>query len=150
MAGVRALKRLFAFCAVALFAWFVFTRFPHLINDGAADRVSGNAPVVQSIEVPADASQISGAGTVIRILPDDNEGVRHQRFILRLPSGKTLLVAHNIDMAPAVTSLREGDTVEYRGEYVSNPEGGVVHWTHHDPSGRHPSGWLKHNGQTFQ
>jgi hypothetical protein len=93
---------------------------------------------------------VSGAGTVVRILPDDDSGSRHQRFLLRLPSGATLLVAHNIDIAPRVHPLHVGDTVEYKGEFVPNPKGGVVHWTHHDPDGRHPSGWLRHDGRTFQ
>lgn len=108
--------------------------------------------------VPQDAapdaatspSQVQGSGVVMRILPDDDEGSRHQRFILRTSSGQTLLVAHNIDLAPRVSDLSVGDTVDYRGEYVWNAKGGVVHWTHHDPSGRHAAGWLKHAGQTFQ
>src|SRR3569832_535480 len=44
--------------------------------------------------------QISGlivetSGVVARVLPDDNQGSRHQRFILRLRSGQTVLVSHN-------------------------------------------------------
>lgn len=94
--------------------------------------------------------QVSGAGTVIRILPDDNQVSRHQRFILRLDSGQTLLIAHNIDLAPRIESLREGDTIAFNGEYEWNNKGGVVHWTHHDPGGQHPPGWLKHQGRTYQ
>ncbi|GGB89258.1 hypothetical protein GCM10011352_14050 [Marinobacterium zhoushanense] len=94
--------------------------------------------------------QVSGAGVVIRILPDDNDGSRHQRFILRLASGQTLLIAHNIDLAPRIDALREGDRVEFYGEYEWNAKGGVVHWTHHDPAGRHLSGWLKHDGEIYQ
>jgi hypothetical protein len=94
--------------------------------------------------------EITGRGIVIRVLPDDTEGGRHQRFILRLASGETLLVAHNIDVAPRVEPLRIGDVVEYHGEYVWNPKGGVVHWTHRDPSGAHEAGWLRREGQTFQ
>ena len=97
-----------------------------------------------------DGQQASGAGTVIRILSDDNDGSRHQRFIIRLPGGRTLLIAHNIDLAPRISGIREGDTVEFYGEYASNSKGGVIHWTHHDPQGRHPGGWLRHQGRTYQ
>jgi len=94
--------------------------------------------------------QIQGEGVVTKILPDDLEGSRHQRFLLRLSTGQTLLVAHNIDLAPRINSLRTGNTVEFYGEYEWNSKGGVIHWTHHDPGGRHISGWLKHDGKTYQ
>lgn len=95
-------------------------------------------------------NQLQGQGVVIKVLPDDQEGSRHQRFILKLPSGQTLLIAHNIDLAPRISSLRVGDTVAFNGEYEPNAKGGVIHWTHHDPAGRHVAGWLKHGGQTYQ
>jgi len=84
------------------------------------------------------------------MLPDDNDGSRHQRFIVRLGSGQTILIAHNIDIAPRVSPLNVGDTIEFNGEYEWNSKGGVVHWTHRDPTGRHPAGWLMHNGKAFQ
>jgi hypothetical protein len=93
---------------------------------------------------------VSGSGVVDRILSDDTEGGRHQRFILRLASGQTLLIAHNIDIAPRVSGLTVGDSVEFRGQYEWNDKGGVVHWTHHDPSSQHQAGWLKHGGVTYQ
>jgi hypothetical protein len=102
------------------------------------------------LDPAADDTQVQGSGIVTRILPDDEQGSRHQRFILRLASGQTLLIAHNIDLAPRVTDLKEGDTVEYNGEYQWNDKGGVVHWTHRDPAGRHVAGWLRHEGRTFQ
>jgi hypothetical protein len=95
-------------------------------------------------------AQVTGEGTVTRILGDDTVGDHHQRFILTLDSGRTLLIAHNIDLAPRIDSLREGDTVSFSGEYESNDKGGVVHWTHHDPQGQHEAGWLKHHGRTYQ
>lgn len=94
--------------------------------------------------------QIADQGQVIKLLADDTKGSRHQRFILRLASGQTLLVAHNIDLAPYIQDLKLGDSVEFVGEYVWNDKGGVLHWTHHDPKGRHPHGWLKHNGRQYQ
>jgi len=94
--------------------------------------------------------QVEGEGVVSRLLSDDIKGSRHQRFIVRLSSGQTLLITHNIDLAPRIDGLREGDSVSFNGEYVWNAEGGVIHWTHHDPQGRHVTGWIKHNGRTYQ
>ncbi|MDG2678589.1 DUF3465 domain-containing protein [Vibrio sp. 1733] len=94
--------------------------------------------------------QVQGSGTVIRLLRDDNEGSRHQKFILKLDSKQTLLVAHNIDLAPRIPNLKVGDRVQFYGEYEWNKKGGVMHWTHHDPNNRHPHGWLRHNGKTYE
>jgi|SRR5687767_4039567 len=94
--------------------------------------------------------QVGGQGIVRRLLSDDNEGSRHQRFILELASGQTLLISHNIDVAPRVAGLRKGDAVSFGGEYEWNEKGGVIHWTHHDPRKRHPAGWIKHDGRVYQ
>jgi membrane-associated protease RseP (regulator of RpoE activity) len=94
--------------------------------------------------------QVAGEGVVSKLLSDDNDGSRHQRFILTLPSGQKLLMAHNIDLAPRIASLKEGDSVAFYGVYEWNAKGGVIHWTHLDPDGRHEAGWLKHAGRTYQ
>jgi hypothetical protein len=94
--------------------------------------------------------QVMGEGEVVKVLADDNKGSKHQRFILRVPEGFTVLVAHNIDLAQRVANIVTGDKVSFYGEYVWNEKGGVIHWTHHDPRGRHVAGWLKHNGVTYQ
>ncbi len=94
--------------------------------------------------------QVNGQGIVVRVLRDDIDGSRHQRFILKLDSGQTVLIAHNIDLAPRIHRLEIGDAVEFYGEYEWNPKGGVVHWTHHDPGGSHADGWLKHDGNIYQ
>ena len=111
------------------------------------------APVVDTALVRAIREQardvdVQGRGRVSKLLPDDNDGSRHQRFVLRLDDGVTVLVAHNIDVAPRV-ALAIGDEVEFRGEYVWNAKGGVVHWTHRDPRGAHVGGWLRHAGRTY-
>ena len=94
--------------------------------------------------------QVEGEGIVIRLLPDDLERPRHQRFIVQLASGQTLLITHNIDIAPRMEGLEVDDTVSFNGEYVWNAKGGVVHWTHHDPQGRHVAGWVIHKGKTYK
>lgn len=109
-----------------------------------------DARLQQAFETQQSDLQIQGSGTVLKVLKDDTKGSKHQRFILQLGNGQTLLVAHNIDLAPRIPNLTVGDSVEFYGEYEWNKKGGVMHWTHHDPRGRHPHGWLKHDGQTYQ
>lgn len=112
---------------------------------GAADKALTAAFDNQQSNV-----QVHGNGRVTKVLADDNDGSRHQRFIVRLASGQTVLIAHNIDLASRVASLQEGDSVEFYGEYEWNAKGGVVHWTHRDLERRHVDGWIKHNDRTYQ
>lgn len=93
---------------------------------------------------------IEVVGTVRKVLPDDLRGSRHQRFIIELANGQTLLVAHNIDLAPRIEGLAVGDTVRVRGEYEWNERGGVLHWTHHDPDGRRAGGFVEHRGRRYR
>ena len=109
-----------------------------------------NDILAQAFEQRQSNLQVQGQGTVFKVLPDDVEGSRHQRFLIRLASGQTLLIAHNIDLAPRIEMLQVGDAIQFYGEYEWNTRGGVIHWTHHDPKHRHPDGWLKHNGTTYQ
>ena len=113
-------------------------------------QVSTDARLATAFERRESSLQVRGRGTVERLLPDDHDGSRHQRFILRLDSGQSLLVAHNIDLAPRVAGLGVGDSVEFFGEYEWNDRGGVIHWTHHDPDGSHVGGWLRHAGRIYE
>lgn len=94
--------------------------------------------------------QVQSKGEVKAILADDNDGSRHQKMILKLENGLTVLVAHNIDLAPRVEGLRKGEIVEFYGEYEYSPKGGVIHWTHHDPQAKHVDGWLKYQGKSYR
>ena len=107
-------------------------------------------PIGRAFTNRATDVQVEGEGVVTRILADDVTGARHQRFIIQLASGQTLLISHNIDLAPRLEGLREDDTVAFNGEYVWNSQGGLIHWTHHDPVGRHVAGWLKYKGRIYQ
>ncbi len=118
------------------------------------DRVSetkvADDPIAIAFRNHQSGVQVKGVGIVDRVLPDDNEGKRHQRFIVRLGSGQTLLIAHNIGLAPRVSPLNPGDTISFYGVFEWNAKGGVVHWTHHDPGRRHKPGWLKRNGVVYR
>lgn len=117
---------------------------------GADDDGSSDAKLKRAHDERRTDYQVAGSGTVTRILPDDNDGSRHQRFVIELDSGQTLMIAHNIDLAPRIEDLEVGDRVAFFGEYEWNSRGGVIHWTHYDPQGRHVAGWLEKDGRRYQ
>ena len=92
---------------------------------------------------------VEASGVVVKVLDDDNVAPRHQRFIVRLDSGQTVLITHNIDIAPRVVDLQVGERVYFRGEYEYNDKGGVIHWTHHDPAAQTLGGWLEYRGKKY-
>ena len=155
----RRVQRARAFLVVTAGAFFAFVSVACVVQDPATGRLTtpavnapaaGDSPAGRAFANGVSDVQVEDEGRVARLLPDDLSGRRHQRFIVRLASGQTLLVSHNIDIAPRVAGLKEGDTVRFKGEYVWNEQGGLIHWTHHDPEGRHVAGWVKHNGKTFK
>ena len=141
---------------IALLIVIVFSLYgyldknPNFITSFAEQSATDDSALTSVFENRKSDVQVRGGGFVIRNLADETSGSRHQKFILKLSSGQTLLISHNIDLAPRINSLRKGDTVNFYGEYEWNSKGGVVHWTHHDPRGEHVGGWLKHNGAIYQ
>ncbi|MGD8631033.1 MAG: DUF3465 domain-containing protein [Gammaproteobacteria bacterium] len=116
-------------------------------RSGSSDVVSGE--VAATFTAQHAGQWVEVAGRVARLLADDEEGSRHQRFILEVESGQTLLVSHNIDLAKRLP-LARNDQVALRGRYEWNDRGGVVHWTHHDPAGRLQGGWVVHEGTRYR
>jgi Protein of unknown function (DUF3465) len=150
----------FVIALAAVAAVQIFNHEPSSLEGKAPSRPSRPAGNNEPSTLGADALesafqqgrsnvQVEGRGLVSRILEDDTKGSRHQRFIVTLPSGRTLLIAHNIDLAPRVAALNEGDSILFYGEYEWSDKGGVLHWTHRDPHGRHPDGWLEHRGRRY-
>ena len=111
---------------------------------------SNGDSIARAFEEHQSNVQVEGEGTVLRILPDDAIGSPHQKFIVQIPSGPTVLIEHNIDLAPRIDELKVGDAISFSGEYVWNEKGGLIHWTHHDPTGKHQAGWIKYAGRTYQ
>jgi len=129
---------------------FVPPKERQLIEIGGGRKVASNSLLLAVHKNKLKKIQVSGFGRVTKILADDLKGDKHQRFLLRITPDLTILVAHNIDLAPRVSPLKVGDTIHFYGQYEWTAEGGVVHWTHLDPSNRHKGGWLERNGQKFQ
>ena len=123
---------------------------PNVVGQGEGnDAAVGDAEIRAAFATERSGFMVVVEGVVARRLADDNDGSRHQRFILALTSGHTVLVSHNIDLAPYVP-LSEGDVVRLRGQYEWNEQGGVLHWTHHDPQGYHEEGWIEWEGARFE
>lgn len=113
--------------------------------------VSGDQQVLSAYQ-----SQLSNVivenvvGVVEHVLPDDLEESRHQRFIVRLAGGHTVLIVHNIDIASRLPGLQEGDRVSIKGEYEWNERGGLIHWTHRDPRSVHEDGWIDYKTVRYE
>lgn len=127
------------------------TSGPAAVGPAASGSAGGSSddPVRALFDEHRSGVEVQGAGVVSRVLADDTEGSPHQKFILTTPGGVSILIAHNIDIAPRLDGLSKGDRVDFLGDYEWSDKGGTVHWTHHDPSGQHQSGWLRWNGRTF-
>ncbi|MBT3812364.1 MAG: DUF3465 domain-containing protein, partial [Gammaproteobacteria bacterium] len=50
--------------------------------------------------------QVQSSSIVVKSVRDDLKGSRHQKFILWVAPGLTVLGAHNIDLAPTIEDLK--------------------------------------------
>lgn len=141
------MRRLLLLVAVALVAVYQYFENPVPVSRNPVTPVPAGSTGTGSYDWKS-GDWVLLQGTVVRLLRDDSQGSRHQRFIIELPGRLTLLVAHNIDLAERVP-LGKGDTVTVRGQYEPNDRGGVIHWTHHDPQGG-PGGWVEYRGRRYR
>ncbi len=93
--------------------------------------------------------QVTCTLPVKRMLRPDDKGEKHEKFLLQLSNGSTILVAHNVSRAPSVP-VEAGDIVTVHGEYIWNNKGGVIHWTHASDTPRHEGGYIDFKGQRYQ
>lgn len=123
------------------------------VNDEKIAVTSGtftnNVAIEDAYATKKSDIQVSGSGVVTKLLADDNNGSPHQRFIVKINDEQILLFAHNLDLSSHIP-LQVGDEISFSGEYVYNPKGGVVHWTHRDPKSQHMTGWVLAHGKKYQ
>ncbi|MGI8968072.1 MAG: DUF3465 domain-containing protein [Chloroflexota bacterium] len=77
---------------------------------------------------------------VVRLLPDSQGQYQHQRFIVQCPSGQTVLIVNDVSIGERAP-VRIGQSVSVRGQFIWNNQGGLIHFTHHDPAGGE-GGWI--------
>jgi len=125
---------------------------------GACSSARSSAPdnlaAIEDIQQHRSGQEVTVEGTVAQT-PHIVRGPsgRHQDFVLEVSSGKgeqqLILISHNIDIS-SEAPLNEGDDVIVRGELDIDRSGPVIHFTHHDPRGRHEPGFLQiKNGPTY-
>lgn len=95
------------------------------------------------------------SATVVRVLGEKRgrSGV-HEGFIvayhpevMATATYRTLRVEDNVDITGPIP-LQRGDVVSLLGQLECDDN--VIHWTHHDPRGRHQSGYIKVNGRLYE
>jgi len=144
------MKKLLIITVVAILYVGTIANGSYAVGETVAASQDSEQLLADAYKTQRSDFQVQGTASVFKLLADDNNGSRHQRFLVRLNSGQTLLIAHNTSLAARIDDLKEGDGVEFYGEYEWNNKGGVIHWTHRDPKGHHVSGWIKHADRTYQ
>ena len=118
----------------------------------ASDQKPDNAAACADYQAQRSRVEVTISGTAVHVLGTRRgRSGTHEGFLLRPDASCDLLlrVETNIDLTGPVP-LSDGDRVVVRGEYEYNPLGGVVHWTHHDPRGRHEGGYVQVGGRLYQ
>jgi hypothetical protein len=78
-----------------------------------------------------------------------NTHAEHEAFNVRSDDGRNLEVVDNVKLAPRVP-VAVGDHIAIQGELIPDAKPGpLVHWTHHDPAGRHPDGYIDLDGKRY-
>lgn len=110
-----------------------------------------NAAIARAFADHRSNVEVTADGEVTRLLADEtSETGTHQRFILTLRgSSQTLLITNNVSIGKRVPVV-VGDAVVVHGEYVWNDQGGLVHFTHHDPERSHEGGWIERQGLRYE
>lgn len=72
----------------------------------------------------------------------------HEAFDVGTSAGPAEIV-DNVSIARPVP-VHVGDRVDVRGEMVHDPgREPIVHFTHHDPQGTHPDGFIRLHGRLY-
>lgn len=86
---------------------------------------------------------------VIKILPDDNKGLPHQKFVVQLSDSRLITIVSNLKMCEKIP-VEISDVISVGGEYIpSGKFSGIIHWTHFDPSKKRPNGYIAMGDKLF-
>lgn len=110
-----------------------------------------NARVCAAYAAQAERVETIAQGNVLAILgTSSGPSGEHEGFLLKLTGDCDLLV--RVEVNTGITGpipLHRGEKVIVKGQYETDVTGGVIHWTHHDPAGRHVGGYIVAGGKTY-
>ncbi len=109
----------------------------------------GDIGIVELYAQQESGVMVEFEARVERILSDDKVPPRHQRFILTLNNGHSVLIAHNLELSERVP-IKLNDRVKVHGMYQFNAQGGIVHWTHRDQGVGTRHGWIELGGKRYE
>jgi len=114
-----------------------------------ASKVSGDANIVSAIANKRRVDFVEGSGmVVVKLLPDDLNGLEHQKWVVRLSNGALMQAVYNLDMCEHVP-LKVGDVVSMGGQFIWTNQGALLHWLHFDPRQNRPDGYVELNGKVY-
>lgn len=121
---------------------------------GATGADAGNAAVYDAWRAGRSQVEVTASGSVVRQLGTrEGRSGAHEGFLLHLRGaagrGLTVRVEDNVDLTGAI-ALTPGAEVVVRGEYIFDARGGIIHYTHRDPRGRHAAGYIATGGKLYQ
>ena len=111
-----------------------------------------DAAICDAFHAGRSHQEVVADGKVVQVLGVAPGRVSpHEGFLMQLASGCNVVVRveANTDFT-GTFPLTAGDGVVVKGEYEYYPRGGVVHWTHRDPRGRHEGGFIETGGRRYE
>ncbi len=117
----------------------------------AASRAPDDAAVCAAFSAQRSGVEVVAQGSVTHVLGvQAGRSSPHEGFLLRLDSGCAIVVRVevNTDFTGTIP-LSIGQRVLVKGDYEYYSRGGVIHWTHRDPRGRHENGYVDVNGTMY-
>lgn len=114
---------------------------PGLIHD--------DKQLIQAVSARQNQYYVEAGDLVVsNILPDDTQGLPHQKWEARLSNGTTITIVYNSDMGDRVP-VQIGTVFAVGGQFIWTKQGGLVHWVHQDPKQIRPDGYVLINDVVY-
>ena len=129
------------------------TELNNLYNDGdsQSDAILAGAEHIEFLyKQQRGGTQVTSVGRIAKLFEDQQTPFVAQVMLIRLSSGRKLLIKHNIEKAQRLPNLTVGEMITFNGTYSWNSKGGMVLSTYKNTDQPLRSGWLKYQDVTYQ